>query len=429
MQAIIRPSGISGTVAAPASKSMMQRACAAALLHGGTTLIRNYGQSEDDQAALGIIRQLGATATFEEGKVLRIVSSGTLQVKEGTVLDCGESGLSLRMFSPIAALSAVPVSITGRGSLLQRPAAFIEELLPRLGVTVRSVQGRLPLELQGPLNPAEIHVDGALTSQFLTGLLLAFAAQNASCTLHVRDLKSRPYIDLTLQVMEAFGMKLPRNDRYERFCFEPGRPAPAAETIRFAVEGDWSNAAFLLVAGAVAGDVTVTGLDVFSQQADKKILEALQDCGCRLSIQAEQIEVAHRPLKAFHFNATDCPDLFPPLVALAACCRGISVIEGVHRLRHKESDRALALQQEAGRLGIGIKIQEDLMMIEGGGKIKGGRVDSHNDHRIAMAFSIAALQADGPVTVARSEAVHKSFPGFYGQLQELCGADAVQTLL
>ncbi|MFN3301226.1 MAG: 3-phosphoshikimate 1-carboxyvinyltransferase, partial [Sediminibacterium sp.] len=195
--------------------------------------------------------------------------------------------------------------------------------------------------------------------------------------------------------------------------------------IEYQVEGDWSGAAFLLVAGAVAGNITVKGLDVFSTQADKAILQALSDAGAGLSVQEHQIEVKSLPLKAFHFNATDCPDLFPPLVALAAFCEGTTVIEGVSRLAHKESNRGISLQEEFCKLGVEIKLQDNLMLITGLRNglqftaIESTTVHSHHDHRIAMATAIAALNASGPITIQDADAINKSYPAFYSHLQQL----------
>jgi 3-phosphoshikimate 1-carboxyvinyltransferase len=223
-----------------------------------------------------------------------------------------------------------------------------------------------------------------------------------------------------LQIIKAFGLKSPTNNHYKTFHFPfDGHKLNTADTMEFAVEGDWSGAAFLLVAGAVAGHVVVKGLDVFSVQADKALLQALGQTGAIMSITEQSITVSKSVLQPFHFNATDCPDLFPPLVALAAYCNGTSVIEGVHRLAHKESNRALTLQQEFAKLGVVIKLQDDLMLIEGGGTIHGGAVTSHNDHRIAMACAVAALKAAGDVTIDGAESVNKSYPQFWKHLQQL----------
>lgn len=417
MQAIVNPSSVSGTRTAPASKSSMQRACAAALIRKGQTILHNPGASADDQAALNIIRQLGADVRSEDERVV-IDSKGINPVS--TELDCGESGLSIRMFTSIAALSSSEINITGGGSLARRPLNFFDEVLPQLNVSCSTREGYLPLRIKGPLSPADITVDGSLSSQYLTGLLLAYAAADAKdVTITVNNLASKPYIDLTLEVMRSFGLRLPENRNYEEFYFNANGPSNANEqTLNYTVEGDWSGAAFLLVAGAVAGNLVVKGLDVFSSQADKAVLQALMQSGASISIEESRVTVGRARLKPFHFNATDCPDLFPPLAALAAFCEGRSVIEGVHRLKHKESDRAATLQEELGKMGIVIEIQDDLMIITGTDTVRSASVHSHGDHRIAMACAVAALRADGPVTIGHAEAVNKSYPSFWQHLQD-----------
>ena len=413
----IQPSQLSGIIYAAASKSSMQRACAAALLTVGETTLINPGKSNDDLAAIDVIQKLGAIIEHQANGDLKIISKGIHP--QNNEVNCGESGLGIRMFTPIAALSSQPITLNGTGSLLTRPMDFFDEILPLLGVKVKSQNGKLPLQIQGPLQPANIEVDGSLSSQFLTGLLMAYGAAGAdNVTITVKNLKSKPYIDLTLQVMKHFGWNV-ENNNYEQFHFSNSTPNSKLQTPNYTVEGDWSGAAFLLVAGAIAGPITVKGLDTFSTQADKAVLQALIDCGCQLSIQPDQIEIGSLPLKAFHFNANDCPDLFPPLVALAAYCEGTTVIEGVNRLTHKESNRALTLQQEFAKLGIEINLQDDLMLIKGGTGVKGAVTHSHHDHRIAMACAVAGLKAEGDVTIEEAEAINKSYPDFYDHLKKL----------
>ena len=416
----IQPSQLSGTIHAAASKSSMQRACAAALLTNGQTILINPGKSNDDLAALDIIQKLGAQIELAENGNIIINSKG-IHPKNNEI-NCGESGLGIRMFTPIAAISDQVITLTGTGSLLNRPMDFFDEILPQLGVRVQTQNGKLPLQIQGPLKPADIEVDGSLSSQFLTGLLMAYGASGANkVTITVKNLKSKPYIDLTLQVMKHFGWEV-ENKEYNEFYFNRLIQNSKSAIQNYTVEGDWSGAAFLLVAGAIAGPITVKGLDVFSTQADKAVLQALIDCGCQLSIQADKIDISPLPLKAFHFNANDCPDLFPPLVALAAYCTGTTVIEGVNRLTHKESNRSLSLQQEFAKLGIEINLQDDLMLIKGGTGVKGTTTHSHHDHRIAMACAVAALKAAGEVKVEEAEAINKSYPDFYEHLQKVGAA-------
>jgi 3-phosphoshikimate 1-carboxyvinyltransferase len=430
MRATVHPNSIKGEQVAPASKSSMQRACAAALIHRGTTTILNPGHSNDDLAALDVIQKLGAVVQIEQSSnekynptSITVHSDGVKPI--GTNMNCGESGLGIRMFTPIAALSDQTITIEGEGSLLKRPMHFFDTIFPKLGIEIESKDGYLPIQIKGPLKPVNIEVDGSLSSQFLTGLLMAYAASDATnAVIHVKDLKSKPYIDLTLAVLNAFGWNV-QHQQYERFEFL-AHP-PLAAHINYTVEGDWSGAAFLLVAGAIAGPITVKGLQLNSMQADKAVMQALKAAGASIKINEDQIFIGpakdsaemDTQLKAFEFDATDCPDLFPPLVALAALCNGVTTLHGVSRLAHKESDRGLTLQTEFAKLGIRIDLNQDTMLVYGGTGIHGAEVFSQHDHRIAMACGIAALSADAPITITDAEAVNKSYTDFFLDLQQL----------
>jgi 3-phosphoshikimate 1-carboxyvinyltransferase len=418
MTTIVSPSIINGTLNAPASKSSMQRACAAALLHKGTTHIYNAGISNDDKAALGIIQQLGATVVFKDDYI-EIVSKGFgANITEDKTINCGESGLSIRMFSPIAALSSSTINIKGEGSLQKRPMNFFDEIFPQLGIDIVSTNGKLPLQIKGPLQPKDITIDGSLSSQFLTGLLFAFGeAATEAVTINVIDLKSKPYIDLTLHIMQHFGFNIV-NDNYERFIINP-KTNSEDKVIEYTVEGDWSSASFLLVAGAIAGSVKVTGLDINSTQADRAILEALKSCGANIKIDKHFIEVSEGKLKPFIFDATDCPDLFPPLVALASYCNGDSIISGTHRLAAKESDRALSLKDTFTKMHILISLENDEMIVHGDGNVRIAIVDSHEDHRIVMAATVAALGAKNGICINNAGAIKKSYPEFFNDMIKL----------
>ncbi len=416
MIATVYPNKLTGVQVAPASKSSMQRACAAALLYQGTTKILNPGHSNDDLAAIDVIQKLGAIVKVDANEI-HVESNGVRPI--GPEMNCGESGLGIRMFTPIAALSNHAITIQGQGSLVKRPMHFFDEIFPSLGIEIQSKSGYLPIQIKGPLKPATITVDGSLSSQFLTGLLMAYAASGSTdAVIHVQDLKSKPYIDLTLSVLNAFGWKV-QHQTYERFEFLAHPPLDAH--IEYTVEGDWSGAAFLLVAGAIAGPITVKGLQLNSTQADKAVMEALNATGASIEINEDAIFIgpSTNELNAFEFDATDCPDLFPPLVSLAAVCNGVTTIKGVSRLAHKESDRGITLQTEFAKLGIRIDLNEDTMLVYGGTGIHGAEVFSQHDHRIAMACGVAALCADGPVTITDAEAVNKSSTDFYAHLKHL----------
>lgn len=432
MKVTIKPSPLKGNIQAPASKSSMQRACAAALLSQGRTIVHNAGHSNDDKAAMEIIRRLGATIEVL-GDELQVSSEG-INPTESTI-NCGESGLSIRMFTPLVSLSDKQITIDGSGSLTTRPMDFFDEILPKLGVNIHSNNGRLPMAIQGPLRPQNVEVDGSLSSQFLTGLLMAYSASlsadiktknsESTVSIKVRDLKSKPYIDLTLDVMKQFGMNVPENKNYEEFIFQKATsesvltPDSRLRTIDYTVEGDWSGGAFLLVAGAITGSITVRGLSIVSTQADKAILDAMMLANAAIAMEPKGIKVLSAQMRAFEFDATDCPDLFPPLVALAAYCDGNTKIKGVSRLAHKESNRGLTLQEEFGKMGLNIELTNDMMIIHGGGGLKGTVVHSRHDHRIAMALTVAALKADGETVIEEAQAVRKSYPDFYSDLRAL----------
>lgn len=425
MNVTIHPSKLQGIIQAPASKSCMQRACAAALLSKGKSTIKYPGKSNDDKAALSIIQKLGAVITHVDNETLVIespyIQDATNIIANEDEMNCGESGLSIRMFTPIAALSKNTITINGSGSLANRPMHFFEEVLPALGVTIQTNEGKIPLTIQGPLQSKDIEIDGSLSSQFLTGLLFAYGAlphAAGSTSIAVRDLQSKPYIDLTLDVMQQFGMNVPENKNYKEFIFYNKTIEPK-DTV-YKIEADWSGAAFLLVAGTIAGkNMLIQGLNVSSAQADRKIIDVLMDANAGMAIEAKGIRLHGAPLQAFDFDATNCPDLFPPLAVLAAYCKGTSTIQGVHRLTHKESNRAITLKEELGRMGIEIEFKDDAMFIKGGGKITGAQVSSRNDHRIAMACAVAALGATGPTTITDAKAIDKSYPDFYNHLEWL----------
>lgn len=408
----------------------MQRACAAALITPGTTIIDNFGNSNDEKAALDIISRLGATVNKLTNELVitsnDFIFRSPVAEKKNVILNVGESGLSMRMFAPIAGLFNFDIVFTGEGSILKRPMNFFDEILPLLNVEVHSNNGKLPVTLRGPLQPKNITVDGSLSSQFLTGLLFAFAkASTAPVSITVKNLSSRPYIDLTVSVLKHFGFHI-ENKNYEVFTVSPRKILPSSSA-KYTVEGDWSNAAFLLVAGATAGELTLSGVDMNSSQGDKDIMKALYDSGAKVVLKKNEIFVKRKKLSAFQFDATHCPDLFPPLVALASYCSGNTSIKGVSRLLHKESNRAVALRDEFKKMNVEIELNGDVMIIHGGGLVKGAAVSSHNDHRIAMATAVAGLSAKGITNISEAEAVKKSYPDFYRDIASIQKTHASHT--
>ncbi len=393
---------------ATASKSYLQRALAIAALTEGESILENISWCDDSVIARNIIVNLGSELT-EKDRSLTINSQGLKF--NSTYYNAGEAGLSIRMFSLIFALSNKEITFSGAGSLTKRPMQIITDALTQLGVNIETSNGLLPIKIQGPIKPTEIIIDGSLSSQLLTGLLIALPLANGNSTVKVKKLNSKPYIDMTLSIMKHFGITI-ENNNYKVFNIKGNQKY---KPTKYNIEGDWSSAAFFLVAGAVKGKIEIKNLNADSKQADKEILTVLEKVGAKISIRTNSIIVEKNFLNSFEFDATDCPDLFPPIVCLASQCEGTSTIKGISRLTHKESNRAKVLKQEFANIGINIKIEADLMHITGA-EIKSGTINSHNDHRIAMAGGIMNLFSNNEITINNKEAVNKSFPDFFNQI-------------
>ncbi len=407
----IFPSKVNGSVNAPASKSYFQRAVALAILAKGKTCINNLSDSNDNLAAIDIAASFGCIITHSTNSLT--IDSTNLIVPDN--LFCGEAGLGIRMFTPLAALFNSKIVLTGHGSLLNRPVSFIESPLQQLGVKVKTSNGLPPVNVQGPLKGGFANVDGSLSSQFLTGLIIALPMAKADTVLNVDSLTSIPYINMTIEAVKSFGGII-EHTNYKEFRIKGNQKYLPQN---YFVEGDWSGAAATLVAGAIAGQTCTMVINPNSAQADVKIIDALRLAGAIISFENNSVTVkTPKSLKAFNFDATNCPDLFPVLTALAANCNGVTKIKGANRLTHKESNRALTLKHEFNKVGISIDLQDDIMEIKGG-KILSATTSSHNDHRIAMAMALAALNASGPVQIEQAGSVDKSYPEFYDHLQTL----------
>lgn len=409
MKRYVYPSEIKGTVKAPASKSEMQRGAAAALLAQGESILVNPSFCDDALAALDIIERMGAKV---ERNSENVIIQGGLNIKNDD-LNCGESGLGIRMFTPIAALAGKPVTLNAEGTLLKRPVSLIENELASLGAKITSNNGYAPIKITSALKGGETEIDGSISSQSLTGLLMALPAAGNDSIIEVNNLTSRRYIDMTIKILKAFSIDV-ENIAYREFRIKGGQKY---KPVVLEIEGDWSGAAFLLCAGAINGSIKVTGLNTSSLQPDMAVLEALKSAGADLIINSDSVEIKKSSPKGFTFDAAECPDLFPPLAALALYCEGTTEIKGVHRLKHKETDRSVTIKEELAAIGGDITIEEDSMIIKKS-QITGGDSDSRGDHRIAMACAIAALKSSGPVLIKNAEAVNKSYPQFFHDIMK-----------
>ena len=414
MEKSVSLGSVKGIVTPPSSKSYAQRAIALSLLAEGRSVLHNIEFCKDTRSALACIEALGAKVTYVDESTIAI--DGGFNPQDG-ILYVGESGLATRLFTPIASLSHTPICIQGEGTLLHRPMYMMIEPLRELGVKVKDGGGYLPIEVNGPIHGGKIRVDGSVSSQFITGLLLALPMADEDTTLYVDSAVSTPYIDMTISTAECFGVEIMHNEGdYSEFFIEGRQRYTPAD---LAIEGDWSGASTMLVAGAIAGEITVRNISTLSKQADTAICKALERAGAGIIIEQDSITVTKRPLKAFSFDATHCPDLFPALAALAAAADGVSVITGTNRLMHKESDRAETIRQEYEKLGIEVDISQENVMKIRGGDIEPATVFSHNDHRIAMSLAVSALRCKGEVVIENAECVEKSYPAFFEDLESV----------
>lgn len=408
----IQPAEIKGIVRVPGSKSTTIRAYICATLAEGKSTFQKPSRCDDALMALSLARELGAEV---EDDVDMVHITGGQFEPNWNELDCGESGLLMRIMAPLMALKDQQYTLIARDSLENRPMDMLEEPLASLGAKCLTTDSHPPVVIKGPIKGGSVEVDGSQTSQFLTGLLIALPLCEEDSTIKINNLQSKPYIKLTKRVLKLFGVDFTGNLSGGEIHVPGGQKY---EPSLFKIPGDWSAAAFLLVAGAIAGQIALTGLSYKSPQGDRAIIDALKEVGAHIEVGKRSVIAKKDQLKAFTFDATDCPDLFPPLTVLALNCDGESRIKGVHRLGAKESDRGAVLVKEFSGLGGKLKIEDDELVIEGS-KLKGGEGDSHGDHRIAMALAIAALNSEDGVDIDNEHCITKSYPNFFDDLKTI----------
>ncbi len=411
MSLTVSPGPIEGTVAAPPSKSYTHRAYVMAALAGQGT-VRNALVAGDTEATRNGLAALGARNTLRdaEARFSDRVRPGRAEV------DAQNSGTTLRILTAVAALGDGPVTLTGDESLRRRPMGPLLEALGPLGAKVTSQDGRAPVEVRGPLRGGRTRLDAELSSQYLTALLLACPTAPADTTIDLASApRSRPYVDVTLRVLKAYGIRATVEGARAEVA---GGQRPAVRS--FDVPGDYSSAAFFLAAAAVTrGRVTVTNLDPNDVQGDRRILEILDDFGCRVVQAADHVVVEGRPLSAVQLDLGRTPDLFPVLCAVAAVAEGRTVLSGAPHLRHKESDRIRAMVENLEAFGIECSERDDGIEIEGGTP-KAATIRSAGDHRIAQAGVLMALAADGASRLDDPEVLGVSYPNLLDDLAA-CG--------
>ena len=405
MLARILPSRLQGSVTVPPSKSMAHRALLCAGLAAGTTQIQGILPSQDMEATCRALTALGASIA-RQGSLARVQGvAGRPKVPQGPV-DCGESGSTLRFLIPAFALASAPARLTGRGRLPQRPLGPYGAIFHGQGLPF--AQAETGVSFQGPLAPGDYGLPGDVSSQFISGLLFALPLLPGDSHIRIQPpFESRGYVNMTLQVMDAFGVQAAFLDGLTLHV--PGNQLFTAPAAPFLVEGDDSQAAFFLTLDAILGDVSVAGLSLRSIQGDRVMGEILARCG---HVPGQP----PRPLAPFVADLGDCPDLGPILMTLGLFCQGESRLLNAGRLRLKESDRGTAMAQELSKLGGQASLAGDEIRIRQSRLRPGPALSSHGDHRIAMALAVAALGARIPADIQGAEAVEKSYPDFWKDL-------------
>ncbi len=409
------PSKISGTITAPPSKSMAHRAVLCAALAEGRSHITNLEFSKDISATLGAAAQL--CARVRTGANDAVVEGLGHFVPLAAPVDCCESGSTLRFLIPIASLTGQAVTFTGRGRLMERPQSVYEALYREQGL--RFEQSPAGLTVEGALAPGEYRLAGNVSSQFISGLLFALPLLAGDSTLHlIPPVESRSYIDMTRAVQAAFGVESRWQD--ENTLVLPGRQA--YHPCGYTVEGDYSQAAFPAVLGAVCGGVTITGLAPETLQGDAVILDILRRCGAKFTRTETGITFEKAPLHGVDIDLADCPDLGPVLMVLGLVCKGTTIIRNAERLRLKESDRIAAMEAELRAVGGEVESEGGTITVHGcAGKLHApaGVLHGHNDHRVVMSLAVLSLATGIPLTVDDAEAITKSWPNFFEAIKPL----------
>ena len=407
MNKTILPFKYQGSLVANPSKSYLQRAIICAVLAKENTDLLVEMPSEDVAAALRLLPALGTS--FQNG-IITPSSSVNRQVE--LILNVVESGLLLRLMSTIGLGFAKRLILQGEGTLLQRSIVSLVDQLRAIGLQVESNNGFLPVVIEGEITNTSLSVNASDSSQFLSGLLISLSQRPFDSVVNVSALSSEPYIDLTLDVLKDFGVSI-RHEDYKTFYIK-GDQMMSPQKIN--IEGDWSGAANHLIGAAISGEITMKGLSIISTQADKSILNALSDFGAMVKVHEHEIKVQQNEKRPFVFNATHCPDLFPPLAILACAAVGTSEIKGLHRLVNKESNRQRSIVKMLNVLGVNYRIVSDSLFIEGKGKVHGGTIATYNDHRISMAGAIAACISTSEIIIDNVDCVAKSNPNFFNDL-------------
>ena len=409
MNKIINPFKYNGSIKINSSKSIFQRALAISCFSKSEfTIVGDYN-NEDTTTAIQICKKIGLDIKINKNELK--VSGNISKNPENIEINSRESGLSTRIFSVLLSSFFSQTKINLEGTAKNRKFDFSS--LERLGIKINNSQESILID--GKIKSGIIKLNNQNTSQLLSALLITMPFLNGDSEIICKNLVSKNYVDITLEMLKNLGINI-LNKSYERFIIKGNQKLKKNKIV---VEGDWSSAAFHFVGAAISGKVDIYGLNINSSQGDKEIINVLRKCGSKIKINNSYISVLKDKLIPFVFDATDYPDLFPPLIVLASCCEGDSIINGVDRLINKESNRALSLKKEFSKLGVDINQENNSFRITGKEFLDANEVSSHLDHRIAMSLSIAAIKCKNPITINNSEVVNKSYSRFFEDLEKI----------
>jgi 3-phosphoshikimate 1-carboxyvinyltransferase len=406
---------LSGRVQAPPSKAQTHRALFAGLLSCGTTTIHNPLSCDDTKASANTVSSLGAKLQLDR-ETWKVEGDG-MPHPPSERIDCGESGVTLRFTIPIASLVEEDVKLSGSAGLMRRPLQPLIEAMNQLGVSIDPAGLEVKVKAAS-VKGGRVQIPGNVSSQFISGLLFAGPLMKEGLEISVTSpLESRGYVALTIETLKQHGINVQKNREMSLFHVAPHQTYWSAD---HTIPGDYSSAAFLMSAAAVTGSrIIITGLSQDEWDPDSAFLKILNQMGARSSFSSVGLHVEGLTLKASKVNISNCPDLGPVIAVLGACADGKTEITGAERLRYKESDRLTAIASELTRLGGEVKVTDDGMIVSGPSNLRGGTVDSHGDHRIAMALVVAALNAAEPITIRNAQSVNKSYPTFFDDIRSL----------
>ncbi len=413
----ISSSVLHGNISIPPSKSITHRAIICAALANGISNISPIFMSSDVCATIRAISNLGAKVSVYGNSL--IVDSTCMMNKKKVTIDCEESASTLRFLIPIIAAKGIEGKFTGKGLLPKRPLDIYYDCLSSKGIEFKQCMSNynLPLKISGLMKPGKFLVPGNISSQFISGILLAAPILNGEVTIELTTpLESAAYVNLTISVMEDFGIKIERT-KY-------GWHVPANQSYapcNYKIESDWSQAAFFMAAGAINSNIALSGLNIDSKQSDKKIIDIIKQIGADVHWNNDRLIISHKNLNSFNIDASQIPDLVPILSVIGAFSNGESIIGNASRLRIKESDRLNAICSGLSKLGANITQNADSLHIIGKDQLSGGYVSGFNDHRIVMALSIAALNSSDETIISHANSIDKSYPSFFKDYNSLGG--------